>query len=101
MAQNETLARHMNEAIEREAGEEPGAAHQFLCECAQTSCTSTLNIRPGAYMRVRTQPRRFIVLPGHEDPEIEQTVETHDGYVVIEKLGDAGAVAEADQPETS
>jgi hypothetical protein len=28
---------------------------------------------------------RFIVLPGHEDPEVEVVVERQDGYLVVSK----------------
>src|SRR5947209_8280633 len=96
MAENEKMARRMNEAIERETHDELNTAHQFLCECAKSTCASTLNIRPSEYMRVRSRPRWFVVIPGHEQPEVERTVETHNAYVVVEKCGEAGAVAEGD-----
>ena len=50
------------------------------------------------YERIRGHPRRFIVLPGHELPEIEEVVETADGYVVVEKRGAAGRHAAAEDP---
>jgi hypothetical protein len=34
-------------------------------------------------------------------PEIERTVETHDAYVVVEKLGEPGAIAEGERPPAS
>ena len=37
---------------------------------------------------VRANPRRFIVLAGHDFPEAEDVVEVHDGYVVVEKHED-------------
>jgi hypothetical protein len=43
---------------------------------------------------VREQPRRFFVLPGHQDPQLERVVETHGDYLVVEKTGEAGEVAE-------
>jgi hypothetical protein len=38
------------------------------------------------------------VLPGHEEPAIESTVEVHPGYLVVEKRGEAGRIAEAEAP---
>jgi hypothetical protein len=46
------------------------------------------------YRRVREHPRRFIVLPGHDDAALELVVETHPSYVIVEKTGVAGEVVE-------
>jgi hypothetical protein len=49
--------------------------------------------------RIRSHPRRFLILPGHEVPEIETVVETEQDYVVVEKLDDeAGALVEDSDP---
>jgi len=34
---------------------------------------------------VRNDPRRFAVVPGHEIAEVEDVVERHEHYAVIEK----------------
>ena len=36
------------------------------------------------YEWLRQNPRRFVVLPGHEAPAVEQVVEHFDGYVIVE-----------------
>ena len=46
------------------------------------------------YRAVREDPRRFIVVPGHENPEFEEVVERHDRFNVVEKFGAAGRAAE-------
>jgi len=46
------------------------------------------------YRRVREHPRRFIILPGHLDETLESTVETHPGFLIVEKKGAAGEIAE-------
>ena len=43
---------------------------------------------------MREHPRRFLVAPGHEHPELERVVERHTGYLIVEKTGTAGTVAE-------
>jgi hypothetical protein len=45
---------------------------------------------------VRSHPRRFVVLPGHEETAIESIVEVYPGYVVVEKRGEAGRIAEVE-----
>ena len=99
VAANEGLARRINEAIE--SGQWPGEQGQrtaYRCECAQLDCRRTVELTPAEYEQVRAQPRRFLVLPGHERPEVETVIEATPTYVVVEKDGDAGAVAEATDP---
>jgi hypothetical protein len=101
MAANEALFRGVNEAIERGVwhGEEQSAA-AFRCECARLDCNQLVSIAPGEYVLIRAYPRRFLVLPGHENPEIESVVETHEGYVVVEKRDEAGELADASDPRS-
>ena len=93
-ARNEVVFREVNEQV---AGLEQGsgsAGASFVCECAETSCIDRIGVALGVYEAVRANPRRFIVKPGHERPAVERVVETRDGYLVVEKIGGAGAVAE-------
>ncbi|HEY4812237.1 MAG TPA: hypothetical protein VIH71_14380 [Solirubrobacteraceae bacterium] len=96
---NEDAFRKVNEAIER--GLWQGEEHSliaFRCECASLDCASLLDLTRHEYERVRAGPRRFFVQPGHEIPEVETVVETHEFYVVVEKRAAAGAAAEATDP---
>jgi hypothetical protein len=98
-ARNEALFREVNENI---AGleERHGATTTnpvFLCECADAGCTDRLGVGLETYQRVRQEPRFFFVLPGHENPEIERVVEMHADYLVVEKTGEAGKIAERTQ----
>jgi hypothetical protein len=97
-ALNENVFREMNERLER-LGEEFGDDKvEFLCECADPSCSAALFTPAAVYEAVRTRPRRFLVVPGHERPGFERVVEEHADYLVIEKLGEAGEVAEDTDP---
>jgi hypothetical protein len=49
---------------------------------------------------VRSNPRHFALLHGHEHPDAELVVEEHPGYVIVEKHHDAGLVAEAMDPRS-
>jgi hypothetical protein len=93
VAGNEPMHRRVNEAIER--GRWPGEddATSFRCECARRGCSSLIELTPEQYEMLRAHPRRFVVVPGHEQPDVETVVATRPGYVIVEKRDEAGAVA--------
>jgi hypothetical protein len=96
IATNESAFRDVNEAIAR--GQWPGeqdAPSGFRCECARLGCNELIELTPRIYEEIRSHPRRFVVLPGHEVVEVETVIETRDDYLVIEKLDEAGQAAEA------
>jgi hypothetical protein len=99
VAANEAAFREVNEAIER--GQWPGEEDSpvgFRCECARLGCDHVIELTVHEYERVRTHPRWFVLVAGHQVPEQETVVESQSGYVVVEKLDAAGAVAEATDP---
>jgi hypothetical protein len=101
IATNEALFREVNEAIERGVwhGEEAAAA-AFRCECARLECNQLVSIAPRDYEHVRGHPRRFVVLPGHEQGEVEVVVDSTDDYLVVEKRDEAGRLADASDPRS-
>ncbi len=98
IARNEGLFREVNEAIERGLwpGEKDSA--QFRCECAALECNAVVRLDVHDYERIRQHPRRFFVLVGHELPDAEDIVERGTDWVVVEKRGQAGVVAESIDP---
>jgi hypothetical protein len=96
MAQNEALARRINDRIEYQRPRNGESADSFICECVRVDCGGVVDLSIGEYARVRSHPRRFVVLPGHEEPAVESTVEIYPGYIVVEKRGEAGRIAEAE-----
>jgi hypothetical protein len=99
IGRNEALLRDVNDGIERgswpRAGDEPV---RFRCECAKLDCNEIVELTVPEYEQVRTHPRRFALLPGHEVVDVERVVDTNPGYVVVEKRAAAGAVAEELDP---
>ncbi|HEY4429223.1 MAG TPA: hypothetical protein VGN08_13555 [Solirubrobacteraceae bacterium] len=89
--------RDVNERIRRGtwADEQPGS---FRCECGTLSCDEIVELPVGEYKRIRSDPKRFVIVPGHEEPEVEDIVEAHDDHVLVRKRGKAGAIAEATAP---
>lgn len=95
---NEAMFRDANEATAK--GRWPGDERpvRFRCECARADCGTAILLRVGEYQRVRRDPRWFVVAAGHERPAVEAVVERQPGYLVVEKRGAAGAVAEELDP---
>jgi hypothetical protein len=85
IAANEGLFREVNERIV-ELTEGWGAATlDLMCECGEKECMKRVEVTLGEYERIRQDPHRFIVLPGHELPDVEDVVERSDGHFVVEK----------------
>ena len=98
-AANEATIRDVNEGIER--GQWPGEEDSpvgFRCECAQLGCNQLIELTVREYEEVRANPRRFVVVPGHESPDVETVVESRRRYVIVEKLDQAAKVAERHDP---
>jgi len=100
-AKNENLFRRINDGIE-EVVEHSRTVHSspvaFVCECSRSDCTTALELTLEEYKGVRHNGHRFLVAPGHADPKVERVVDENQRFVVVEKLGEAGAIAEADAP---
>jgi|1185.fasta_scaffold627339_2 hypothetical protein len=95
LAINEATFRKVNEGIEAGSDDHRMA---FACECGRLGCNRLLELSRPEYDAVREHPRRFFVLAGHELLDIERVIERHDRYLVVEKVGEAGAVAERTDP---
>jgi hypothetical protein len=97
-AQNEALFREVNERVEeissRLSGlEDDSTLTGFVCECSREDCADLVEITYAQYEAVRSDPRRFLLRPGHEDLEVDRVVERHPGFLVVEKFGEASEVA--------
>ena len=101
VAENECIVRDVNERLqeghERFRLEGP---QEFLCECGDIGCEERTRLTLAEYEQVRSNPRRFAVLPGHEIPDDERVIENNGRCVIVEKVGTPAAVAEADDPRS-
>jgi hypothetical protein len=86
LAENEMLFRAANERVSRLSGSDPPSVElDVICECADRGCLKLLTIERSEYEWLRQNPWRFVVLPGHEAPAVEDVVERHRGYLIVEK----------------
>jgi hypothetical protein len=99
LAKNEATFRVLNENILGIAATLGGSdPFEFICECATSGCFERLSLTLPEYERVRQDGAHFILIAGHQDIEVEQVIEVHDNYVVVEKDGVAGLVAHEANP---
>ena len=94
VARNETVFRAVNREIEHASEELGDRELEVLCECGSTGCRGLVAVSADVYDSVHERRDRFLVLPGHEHPEIETVIERSEGYVIVDKFGDAEKIAE-------
>jgi len=99
VGENEAIFREVNETVAAAAASVTGPI-EFLCECGQWSCAEGIALTLEQYERVRAEPDRFLVKPGHIRSEVEHVVEQHADYWVVEKFGEAGDVARMTDPRS-
>lgn len=99
-AKNQSLFREVNERIaalsrryEREL-----RPNSYVCECLDMSCIETIELPHAEYERLRQGDVRFFVVPGHEDPDVEETVESAERYLVVSKIGVGAEIAASLNP---
>lgn len=88
LGENEILFREVNaqmRSLDEKLGSTGDEPYAFLCECGNNGCTERIQITVAEYERIHADPARFVVLPGHEKPDIEEVVDDRDGYLVIRK----------------
>jgi hypothetical protein len=94
------MFREINERVAElnEAFEEILPVSEWICECADQACIEPIPMTVEAYEAMRQNPARFAVRPGHELSGVERVVEEHEGYVVVEKIGQAKEIVERHDP---
>ena len=100
IARNEASFRDINERLEQGLRQVPHTPEplEFVCECGSRNCEAHIRLTFAEYEEVRRDSRHFAVVPGHVAPDAERVVATHDRFEVVEKFGEAVALAdEADQ----
>lgn len=95
---NESVFREVNEHIEELAEDLDASRVEFVCECTDPTCAQRVAVSLAGYEAVRAHSDRFLLLPGHQNLDFERIVEEHDHYLVVEKLGEAGQIAEDTDP---
>lgn len=101
VGENEALFRHVNERIEdvNRAFSPITSRMDVVCECGDATCTRRIELSVEDYERVRADSRRFVLVEGHDDPQVEHVVEHGAGWVVVVKEpGGPAEIAERTDP---
>jgi hypothetical protein len=98
-AKNLSTFRRANEILQEKAislglGDEPTP---YLCECEDKRCTKVVRLSRREYEAVRANPKRFVMLPGHQDPD-DVVVREEGRLTVIEKRGHEGDLVSEQDP---
>ena len=97
-ARNEVYFREANEKLgEKRVELEASGLTPFLCECSDPACTELIRLSLEEYEYIRSRPKWFLAAAGH-DADARATAEDHGTYVIIEKDGVAGRIAEDQNP---
>jgi hypothetical protein len=98
-ARNEEVFRSVNERIEEGAEQHAvSGALPFHCEWGRSSCVETIEIPPDRYSAIVRERYHFVVIPGHEQAQIERILETEPEFLV-EKTGEAREQMDRDHPQ--
>ena len=99
LAANEILFRRVNERLASMDRSGPDSHElELVCECSDRGCRNVLTIEAAEYEWLRQNPRRFAVLAGHEAPAVEDVVERHHRFVIVEKHAETHHQVEAADP---
>lgn len=61
------------------------AVLQVACECGRSACGEVIVLPLSVYEHAQQEPRRFLLVPGHELPGIGRTLSRYDSVVVVAK----------------
>jgi hypothetical protein len=100
IAHNESVFRALNESLEASVhrGRPDGDRAGFVCECGDPACDETVRVELPAYESVRADSQLFVVLPGHEAPDVEDVISDRDGYVIVRKHADTAKIVKRTDP---
>jgi hypothetical protein len=98
-ARNQLLFRAVNEQIlnltERFQAELSDL--DLVCECPDPSCIGRVRLRLEEFGRIDRDQNAFLVIRGHEDVQVEDVVDTRDGYVIVRKRNLAARIVEQER----
>jgi hypothetical protein len=102
LARRQNALREVNERIHELGWRDDGAVQSgYVCECSRPDCTETVELATQVYEAVRSVPVRFVLVPGHAQPDVERIVEQHAAYVIVDNIGEAAELARTADPRST
>jgi len=106
-ARNESLFRSLNERVRAitdslsfEGVTDGDKPEDYMCECADETCTATVSLTREEYEAVRSSPLQYVVHPGHVAADIETVVQSNDRFVIVQKNPGERDIAIATDPRS-
>jgi hypothetical protein len=96
VAKNEALFRDVNERVKEIDDDHRVPTEElwdFLCECGEADCLERVSLTRADYERVRANAVQFVIVPGHETPEVERVVAETPRFAIVEKKASEQSVA--------
>ena len=84
VAHRQSYVRRVNEGAEGLPQNGDADEVSILCECGRGECTSTLQLNGEVYRSVRRQATWFIVVDGHEVPEVGRVKQRRGTWTIVE-----------------
>ena len=102
-AHNQSLFREVNERVKdvNDSFHIFTSLSDWVCECAEDSCTQRIEMSVRDYEHVRAGGARFFVAPEHVWTDVELVVERRDTYWIVEKIELGAKIAEAADPRSN
>jgi hypothetical protein len=99
LAKTEVVFRAINERIRELGARFGGDTLEFICECADETCTERVRLTLDQYDHIRALGRRFVVVAGHEaTPLVERVIFRSPAFSIVQKVGIAAEIAAAQDP---
>lgn len=102
IGENEALFRAVNEEVEdlqRGMAAVSDNRMHIVCECGNLDCVERLVVPMAKYEEIRSDGALFFIVPGHDQPGVEDVVEDGDGFQVVRKHeGGPAELARAEDP---
>ena len=90
----------MNERFEQGTVSERTKMLTLLCECGDVACAQVVELPLTTYEDVRREGEWFLLIAGHEQPELETVVAQVSDVLVVQKRGEGGEVARELDPRS-
>jgi hypothetical protein len=82
----EAIFRTVNERIAESAQRFDSTGAEFVCECADKTCTHRVEATLEEYESVRADATHFLLAPGHDNARVERVLKRKRRYWVVEKF---------------
>jgi hypothetical protein len=89
LVENEVIFRSVNKDVATFINDDPELSGEdtalFYCECSKPECLEKIKLTAKEYGELHQSNKHFVILIGHEHPEVEKVIEKTKNYEVVEK----------------